>query len=50
MEKHSYLMLLDSDHTVLNTLKQFIEMQSSSKTPDKPTCYRYYPKMYRIWC
>jgi DNA-binding response OmpR family regulator len=32
MEKHSYLMLLDSDHTVLNTLKQFIEMQSTSES------------------
>jgi DNA-binding response OmpR family regulator len=31
MEKHSYLMMLDSDHTVLNALKQFMEMQSSDK-------------------
>ena len=31
MEKHSYLMMLDSDHTVLNALKQFIEMQSSGE-------------------
>jgi hypothetical protein len=36
MEKHSYLMMLDSDHTVLNTLKQFMEMQSTGEGTGEP--------------
>ena len=31
MEKHSYLMMLDNDHTVLNTLRQFTEMEASGE-------------------
>ncbi|MDD5288583.1 MAG: hypothetical protein PHY28_05670 [Dehalococcoidales bacterium] len=31
MEKHSYLMMLDNDRTVLNMLKKFVAMESSDE-------------------
>ncbi len=31
MEKHSYLMMLDNDHTILNALRQFMKIETSGE-------------------
>lgn len=31
MEKHSYLMMMDNEHSILKLLKQFAEMESSQQ-------------------